>query len=110
MVYSVEKMYILPDAGIIKAFADVCINDVMTIRGCRVLKGKKGLFLSMPQEQGKDCKWYDQVVFRSASEYECCSRVVLAHYVSQTGEPVLEDISAPANLQPSPRTAWTNIQ
>ena len=46
----------------------------------RVLDGKKGLFVSMPQEQGKDNKWYDQVVCKSAGVFEEISDRVLAHY------------------------------
>lgn len=62
LTFTVDKMYILPDAGSLKGFCDLKINDCMTIRGIRILGGKKGLFLSMPQEQGKDNRWYDQIV------------------------------------------------
>ena len=78
--FIVEKMYRLPDAGSLKAFADVSINDVVVIKGVRLLAGKKGIFVSMPQEQGKDNKWYDQVVCKNASTYEDFSTVVVNHY------------------------------
>ena len=81
--FTVEKMYILPDAGNLCAFADVAVNDALVIKGVRVLRGKKGLFVSMPQEQGKDNKWYDQIVFRSASVYDALSSAVLEHYNAQ---------------------------
>jgi stage V sporulation protein G len=42
----------------LKAFADVAVGDFL-IKGLRIVQGKKGLFLSMPGEQGKDGKWYD---------------------------------------------------
>ncbi len=80
ITFNVEKMYRLPDAGGLKAFADVSVNDVLVIRGVRLLEGKKGLFVSMPQEQGKDNKWYDQVVCRSTGAYEALSQKVLEHY------------------------------
>ena len=80
MKFTVEKMFRLPDAGNLLAFADVCCDDVLTIRGVRVLKGKKGLFVSLPQEQGKDNKWYDQVVCESVDVYEDLSRVVINEY------------------------------
>jgi stage V sporulation protein G len=79
-MFKVEKMYKLPDAGSLCAFADVCVNDALVIKGVRVLKGKKGLFVSMPQEQGKDGKWYDQVVCKSAGVYEEFSDEVIRHY------------------------------
>ncbi len=80
ITFNVEKMYRLPDAGNLKAFADVCVNDTLVIRGIRLLDGKKGLFISMPQEQGKDNRWYDQVVCRSAAVYENLSQKVVEHY------------------------------
>jgi stage V sporulation protein G len=80
IVFSVEKMYRLPDAGGLKAFADVGVNDALVIRGVRLLEGKKGLFVSMPQEQGKDNRWYDQVVCRSSAVYDELSGKVIEHY------------------------------
>jgi len=41
----------------LKAFADIAIGDFI-VKGLRVVQGKKGLFLAMPQEQAKDGKWY----------------------------------------------------
>ena len=80
MQFVVEKMFKLPDAGNLKAFADVCCDDILVIRGCRIVEGKKGLFVSMPQEQGKDNKWYDQVVIKRADTYEAFARAVLSFY------------------------------
>lgn len=80
--FTVEKMFCLPDTGKLKAFADVGVNDALIIKGVRLVEGKKGLFVSMPQEQGKDSKWYDQVVCKSASLYEELSETVIGHYKS----------------------------
>jgi stage V sporulation protein G len=80
LTFTVEKMYRLPDAGNLKAFADIAVNDALVIKGVRILDGKKGLFVSMPQEQGKDNRWYDQVVFKSAEVYDAFSTVVIEHY------------------------------
>ena len=46
---------------ILKAFVDLSISDALIVRGLRVVDGPKGLFVSMPQEQGKDKKWYDTI-------------------------------------------------
>ena len=80
--FTVEKMFCLPDAGKLKAFADIGINDALVVKGVRILEGKKGLFISMPQEQGKDSKWYNQVVCKSDSLFEDLSRTVIGHYKS----------------------------
>lgn len=45
----------------IKAFVDLGINDALLIKGLRVIDGGKGLFVSMPQELGKNQKWYEKV-------------------------------------------------
>lgn len=78
-MFSIEKMYILPDAGTLKAFADVRYHDII-IKGVRVLNGTKGLFVSMPAEQGKDNKWYDQVVCKDAATYDALAQCVLSYY------------------------------
>ena len=59
--FKVSRIHRLPNGGSMKAFADVNINDSIVIRGLRVVEGKNGLFVSMPQEQGKDKKWYDTI-------------------------------------------------
>lgn len=78
--FVVEKMYKFPDAGHLKAFCDVCVNDSIVIKGVRIVEGKKGLFIGMPSEQGKDNKWYDQVVCKDARTFEDLSNVVIQHY------------------------------
>lgn len=85
MVVKVDKMYRLPDAGSLKAFADVSLDDMLVIKGVRVVEGKKGLFVGLPREQGKDNKWYDQVVCKTVTMFEHLTAVVIEHYKS--GEP-----------------------
>jgi stage V sporulation protein G len=80
--FTVQKMFTF-GAGNLKAFADVIVNDQIVIRGIRIIEGKKGLFVSMPQEQGKDNKWYDQIVFTSSKTYDDINTAVLNHYNDQ---------------------------
>ena len=47
--------------GAVKAFCDVSLFNSVVIKGLRVVNGRKGLFVSMPREQGKDGKWYETV-------------------------------------------------
>jgi stage V sporulation protein G len=86
LMFKVEKMYRFPDAGSLKAFVDVSINDALVIRGVRIVEGKKGCFISMPSEQGKDSKWYDQVVFKSAAIFDELTSVVLGEYQKKQKE------------------------
>ncbi|MFA4888821.1 MAG: SpoVG family protein [Candidatus Omnitrophota bacterium] len=62
-----------------KAFADVEIGDFI-IKGLRVVDGEKGIFLSMPREQGKDGKWYDTVRPVSKEAKDKLASVVLSAY------------------------------
>jgi stage V sporulation protein G len=45
--------------GTTKAFASVTFEDIMTIRGMRVIDGINGLFVSMPQSKDKDGEYHD---------------------------------------------------
>ena len=78
--FKVSKMFCLPDAGNLKAFVDIIVNDALIIKGLRVVEGKKGLFVTMPREQGKDSKWYDQVSCTSADIFDDISSRILAEY------------------------------
>lgn len=61
MNITIERIYRLPESGSLKAFVDLLIDDVLLIKGIRIVQGPKGLFVSMPQGQGKDKRWYDSI-------------------------------------------------
>ena len=41
----------------VKAFVDISVGDFV-VKGLRIIEGKKGLFLGMPQKNSKDNRWY----------------------------------------------------
>jgi len=41
----------------LKAFVDISLGDFI-VRGLRVLEGKNGLFVGMPQERSQTGRWY----------------------------------------------------
>ncbi|MBF0490388.1 MAG: septation protein SpoVG family protein [Candidatus Omnitrophica bacterium] len=59
--FKVVKIHCLPEGNRIKAFVDLGVNDLLLIKGLRIVRGNKGLFVSMPQEQGKNERWYERV-------------------------------------------------
>ena len=63
----------------LKAFADVAIGDFI-VKGLRVVKGEKGLFISMPQEKAKDGKWYNSFFPVTKEARESLSEMVLTAY------------------------------
>lgn len=74
-----ERIYLLPDSGPIKAFADLSIDEVLLIRGIRIIEGSKGLFVSMPQQQQKH-RWSDITRFLDRSFQKKCHDTILAAY------------------------------
>ena len=68
--------------GTTRAFCDVVVASSFLIKGVRVVEGKKGLFVSMPQERGKDGNWYDTVVPLTKEARQQVSETVLKAYQS----------------------------
>jgi stage V sporulation protein G len=44
------------------AFLDVQTDDGITLKGFRLVNGSNGLFLSSPDQKGKDGKYYETVI------------------------------------------------
>ena len=68
--------------GTLRAFCDVAVEEAFLIKGIRVVEGKKGLFVSMPREQGKDGNWYDTVIPLTKEVRQQVSEAVLNAYQS----------------------------
>ena len=76
----VQRMYRFETDRPLKAFADIIVNDVLLIKGVRVMAGKQGLFVSMPREQSKDQKWYDTIRCLTQEIRDQITNEVLAAY------------------------------
>jgi stage V sporulation protein G len=57
----VKRIHRLHNSQNLKAFVDIVVNEAIVIKSVKVVEGSKGLFVSMPQEQAKDKKWYESV-------------------------------------------------
>ena len=66
----------------LKAFVDVAIGGFI-VRGLRILQGQKGLFLAMPQEKGKDGRWYSSFYPKSPEVKKALTEIVLAVYQNE---------------------------
>jgi stage V sporulation protein G len=62
-----------------KAFADIAIGDFI-VKGLRIVKGQKGLFLAMPQEKAKDGKWYNSFYAATKEARQSLTDAVLTAY------------------------------
>jgi len=77
---SVTRLHKLDGTGSTKAFCDISIFDSFVINGLRVVAGEKGLFVSMPREEGKDGKWYNIVMPLKREVKDEIERIVLEAY------------------------------
>ncbi len=80
----VNRIYkVANENSVTKAFADISINDELLIKGFRVVEGKQGVFVSMPQQKSKDSRWFDSVRCLNLNTRESISERVLSAFNSE---------------------------
>ncbi|MFA5114538.1 MAG: SpoVG family protein [Candidatus Omnitrophota bacterium] len=77
----VVRLYRLEGDSKTKAFVDIALGDFI-VKGLKVLEGKNGLFLGMPQEKAKDGKWYNAFYPATKEARSSLTDAVLAVYRS----------------------------
>jgi stage V sporulation protein G len=77
---SVERLYKMDGDGPLRAFADISICKSFIVKGLRVISGKKGLFVGMPQQLGKDGKWHNRVFLTDDSLKDRLSELVISAF------------------------------
>ena len=77
---TVQRLIRFDGESSLKAFCDLQVGDLFVIKGLRVVNGRKGVFVSMPRQQGKDTKWYDMVETVSPEVKQEVDRLVLSAY------------------------------
>jgi len=80
MKLEVVRLHKLDGSGSTKAFCDLSILGAFVVKGLRVVEGEKGLFVSMPREEGKDGKWYNTVIPLKREVKDEIERLVLEAY------------------------------
>ena len=90
------------DGSNLRAFASIDLGGVFAVTNLRVLEGKNGTFVSMPQTKGKDDKYHD-ICFPTTKEMrQAITDAVLEEY-SKTKDLSVEKVeerpSARKNLQ-----------
>jgi stage V sporulation protein G len=76
----VDRLYRFDNGGQLKAFADIVVGGLFAVKGLKVVDGKKGVFVSMPAEIGKDGKWYETFRPMTDAAKAELNRVVLEAY------------------------------
>jgi len=75
----VVRLYRFEGDSKVKAFVDIAVGNFI-VKGLRIVKGQKGLFLAMPQEKAKDGKWYSAFYPRTKEARDNLAEVVLSAY------------------------------
>lgn len=92
----------------LRAFASIDLGGVFAVTNLRVLEGKNGAFVSMPQTKGKDDKYYD-ICFPTTKEMrQAITDAVLEEYSKAKDlsvEKTEKRPSARKNLQQKAQTA-----
>ncbi len=75
----VVRLFRLEGDSKVKAFVDVAIGEYV-VKGLRLVEGKKGLFLAMPQERSKDGKYYHTFHPETEDAQKALEMTVMAAY------------------------------
>ena len=83
------RVYLIDEPkGNTRAFASIAVNDLVAIRGIRVVEDSKGLFVSMPQSQDKKTGKFHDIAFPLDGELRKeFSRAILGEHDRQMGLP-----------------------
>ena len=79
MEMEVARIYKTSNGSALKAFVDIVIGQLL-VKGVRIIEGKEGLFVTMPQVSGKDGKFYPTVMCLDDTLKEKLEKVVLEAY------------------------------
>ncbi len=78
--FKVTRLHKFDGTGATKAMCDIAISDQIVIKGFRIVEGKNGLFVGLPQEKGKNGKWYDCAFPLTPEVREALNKTVLSAY------------------------------
>jgi stage V sporulation protein G len=70
------------NAGKISAFFDFQTDNEITIKGFRIVNGTKGLFISAPDQKGKDGKYYETIILPKPMKEEL-QKLAIEEYKNQ---------------------------
>lgn len=76
----VERLRRFEGKGNLKAFVDISFDSGFVIKGLRIVEGKKGLFLGMPRQAGKDGQWYNIAYPTTKEMRQRLSEIILSAY------------------------------
>ena len=82
MSIKVTRVQLYDNGSGVKAFVDILFSEMITVMNFKLLQGKKGLWVSMPQEPRKE-EWFDLAKPYSKEVAEEIKKVVLQAYEAE---------------------------
>lgn len=79
---TILRIYRMEGEGATKAFCDIMIQDAVIIKGIRIMEGKNGLFVRLPNRQGKDGRWYNLVAPATKEVMEQLNELILGAFAA----------------------------
>ena len=77
----VARLYRTSNGSSLKAFVDIIVNQQVLIKGVRVIGNRDGdLFVKMPQQKGRNGKWYETVSLLDEESKQALQETVLEAY------------------------------
>ena len=80
MIIKVKRFYRTDDGGSLKGFADVTLEDAVTIKGVRLIEGANGLFAGMPRRKEKDGEYHDIIAVESVAFRQALTNALIREY------------------------------
>ena len=83
--FQVIRIHKLQNGKNVIAFVDLSVNDALVIKGLRIVKGSRGVFVTMPQEKGKNNRWYNTVDCLTKEVHSAVAQCVLSAFQAEKG-------------------------
>ena len=80
MIIKVKRFYRTDDGGTLKGFADVTLEDAITVKGVRLIEGANGLFAGMPRRKEKDGEYHDIIAVESVAFRQALTNALIREY------------------------------
>jgi len=82
------------DSNSTRAFASLAVEDLIAIKGIRVVEGAKGLFVTMPQSRDQDGNYHDIAFPLTSDLRKAVNKAILDEYQAVTAEKSAEHSAA----------------
>lgn len=86
MIIDVKRFYRTDGGGNLKGFADVTLENAITIKGVRLIEGANGLFAGMPRRKEKDGEYHDIISVEDSLLRKALTNALIREYQKKDSE------------------------